>query len=93
MEKSTNDLKKHLLICTRTKEGKECCGAKNSQSLVDELKTWIKQNNLKDSIKVTGTQCLGHCEEGITAFLYPDQLTYTEITVEDSLPLKQILQK
>lgn len=84
-------LKKHLLICTRQKEGKPCCGGKESQILVDELKAWLKEKNLKHEIKVTGTQCLSYCEEGITAYLYPAEKYITGLTLKDAEQLKDIL--
>lgn len=84
-------LKTHLFVCCRERDGKPACGSKNATILVKNLKAWIKENNLKDAIKCSSSSCLGHCEDGITACLYPQKQWFTNISLKDEEALKEIL--
>lgn len=82
----------HLFICCRKKEGKKsCCAPKGAHDIVDELKKWVKKNGLKKQIKVAESSCLGHCESGVTACLYPSNRWFDELTPEDVPKLKKLL--
>ena len=93
MEIQNKNLKAHLFICTNTKAGKPSCGPLNPDQLVDELKSWIKENNLKDKLKVSRSGCLGHCQEGIAAVCYPQASWFTKLTMNDGESLKELLAK
>lgn len=83
--------KVHMFICTRLKEKGECCATKGSAEIRLQLKTWIKENNLKDKVKVTASQCLGHCENGISVCIYPENKWFLNVRPEDLETLKQEL--
>ncbi len=61
----------HAFVCTKTKDGKESCGAKGSAELRERLKAWVKNEGLGKRVKVTASLCLGHCEKGISVCIYP----------------------
>lgn len=63
----------HLFICTNTKEGRECCAAKGASQLRDALKTVSKDptKGWVGRVRVNNSGCLGPCERGINAVLYP----------------------
>lgn len=93
MEIQNKNLKAHLFICTNTKKDGSGCGPINPDQLVDELKTWIKESNLKDRLKVSRSGCLGHCQEGIAAVCYPQSNWFTKLTTKDGGALKELLTK
>lgn len=63
--------KAHLFVCTQSpdKEGK--CGHKNSEILRQKVKKACQEQGLGKSIRINSSGCLGHCESGIAAVLYP----------------------
>lgn len=74
-----------VLICTRTKENGESCGAKGSMALRDQLKAWAKDQKLTPDVKVTASLCLGFCEQGITACFQPSNQWFVKIDAEQDL--------
>jgi (2Fe-2S) ferredoxin len=94
MEATTTKLNAHLFICCREREGnKACCSKKGAESLFEELKSWVKSEGLKAKIKVSKSSCLGHCEEGITACLYPQNQWFTHIKKDNLEDLQKMLTK
>lgn len=80
-----------LFICGKKKEGKACCADKGAPEMVETLKTWLKENKLNKHFRVSQTTCLGHCENGITACFYPENLWFTEIQSSDLPILKEMI--
>jgi (2Fe-2S) ferredoxin len=39
--------------------------------MVEQIKAELKAKGLQRQLKVSQSSCLGHCEQGITACLYP----------------------
>lgn len=83
---SDKQLDAHLFICVNEKEGKECCAAKGAAELRDKLKKISKDPNRKwlGRVRVNNSGCLGHCEEGITAVLYPQGKWFTHLDKDDA---------
>lgn len=77
-------MKAHLFICTNKpdKEGK--CGAKGSEELRSELKQRCKEAFGKnESLRINSSGCLGFCERGITAVLYPEGKWFFDLSKKD----------
>lgn len=85
--------KGHLFICCRQRKGKASCGAKNSLDMVDKIKTQIKKEGLKNQLKVSQSSCLGFCERGITACLYPQNQWFFDLNEESWPSLLELLKK
>lgn len=60
----------HLFICTNQREKGQCCAARGSIELRDRLKKEAKKR-WGAKVRINASGCLGHCEEGIAAVLYP----------------------
>jgi (2Fe-2S) ferredoxin len=67
--------KNHIFICTNVKNEGKCCGNEPiSSELIKELKTLVKTSNLtgKGGIRISSSGCMGRCEEGPIAVIYPE---------------------
>jgi (2Fe-2S) ferredoxin len=76
----------HLFICTNKRASGECCADKGAAALRDELKARLKKKHpeWKGKVRVNAAGCLGQCETGITAVLYPEGRWFERLT-PDSL--------
>jgi len=72
------DYKMHILVC-----GGTGCRASQSEQIVDDLKTELKNNNLGNEVKVVTTGCFGFCEKGPVIKVVPDNTFYTQVTPDD----------
>lgn len=92
MKKTNTNPTAHLFICCRSRDnGKACCSSKGAETLVTELKAWVKSEGLKKQIRVSRSSCLDHCEKGIAAVLYPQNQWFTDIATTDIESLKDLL--
>ena len=91
LQEVNKNVKRHLFICCRQKTDKACCHDKQAPTLVKNLKIWLKEEGLYESIKVSQSSCLGHCQEGITACLYPENRWFTQLSLDQEDTIKRIL--
>ena len=82
----------HLFICTNQKDKGECCAARGSVELRDRVKKEAKKRWGK-TVRVNASGCLGHCEEGITAVLYPDGRWFVKLDDKSDEVLLEALSK
>lgn len=89
------NLKAHLFICTNKRENGASCAAKGSM----ELRTAMKEICQDESrgwhgkVRVNASGCLGRCEEGIAAVLYPQGEWLTQLKKDDTKILTDALKK
>lgn len=77
---------KHIFICENKRtEGhpRGCCFEKNSPELKDKLKNRIKELGLNSNIRTNSSGCLDACEFGASMVIYPEQIWYGGVTVDD----------
>lgn len=77
-------MKAHLFVCTNKpdKEGK--CGSKGSEDLRAELKQRCKEAFGKTpDLRINSSGCLGFCERGISAVLYPEGKWFFDLNKKD----------
>ncbi|MBM3238331.1 NADH-quinone oxidoreductase subunit NuoF [Candidatus Poribacteria bacterium] len=72
----------HLLICAGA-----ACISSGAISVEDKLVEELKKQGLDEEIKVVETGCMGSCGIGPVMIVYPEEVFYQNITVEDILPL------
>ena len=89
------NLEAHLFVCTNKKEKGESCYAKGSIELRTKLKEICQNESLgwHGKVRVNASGCLGRCEEGIAAVLYPKGEWFTGLTKDDSAILEKALEK
>lgn len=85
--------KKHVLVCVNHRDNDSCCANVHGQEIYDKIKQWIRENRLGHEIWVTRTMCLGFCNDvGTTVVIYPDQLWFSEVTLDDVEKIFVIIQ-
>ena len=78
--------KYHLFVCQRHRDpalGKPSCQARGSATILEAFKREIEARNLWETVQLTASQCLGHCEQGPMAVVYPEGTWYQHLSVDD----------
>ena len=84
---------KHIFICENKRpEGhpRGCCAEKNSPEIKELLKKRIKELGLNATVRANSAGCLDACEYGVTVVIYPEQIWYGKVTVDD---VEEIIQE
>ena len=68
----------NLLMCAGTG-----CVASGTPKVRDALKAELEKRGLADEIKIVLTGCNGFCAEGPVMLVYPEEIFYQKLTVED----------
>jgi len=80
--------KTHVFICTNSPDKQGKCGHKGSEELRKQLKEKCTELYGKD-LRVNSSGCLGYCEKGIAAVIYPQGKWLTHLTKDSLQPLLQ----
>jgi (2Fe-2S) ferredoxin len=68
----------NLMLCAGTG-----CVSSGTSKVRDALKEELKKRNLQEEIKIVLTGCNGYCAEGPVMAVYPDEVFYQKLTVEE----------
>lgn len=71
-----------MFICTNSPEKQGKCGSKGAEEMRKRLKEICKKEFGKD-VRVNSSGCLGYCEQGIAAVIYPKGHWHYELTTDD----------
>jgi (2Fe-2S) ferredoxin len=77
---------RHVLVCTNARPAdnpKGSCATKGSEALFDALKALTRDRGLAGSVIVNRTNCLKHCSRGIALAVYPENVWYAAVTLDD----------
>lgn len=84
---SEKNLKAHLFVCTNEKKGLYC-GERGGAKLRSRVKDLSKEHpEWKGRVRVNSSGCLGRCEDGIVAVLYPQGQWFTNLDAKDDAVL------
>jgi len=78
---------RHVLVCLNTRppgNPKGSCGEKGAEVVFDRLKGLVKESPLAERVIVNRTNCLKHCSRGVAVAVYPENVWYAGVTVEDA---------
>jgi len=79
--------KHHIIVCTNTRppgHPKPSCGAQGSPQLLMAFNMKLMEAGIMPGeVLVTGSTCLGPCEQGPTVVVYPDGTWYTQVKEAD----------
>ena len=75
---------KCVLVCVNDRQGeKPSCGDQKGEEVFRLLRETAKSRGLHPKIRVTQAKCLGQCAKGTTIMIYPDNIWYSGVTVEN----------
>lgn len=78
--------KQHFLVCMNQRpEGhpRGSCGSLGARPLFEAFQAEVERRNLFETVQVTGTFCLGPCDQGPTVVVYPEGVWYGRVTAAD----------
>jgi (2Fe-2S) ferredoxin len=75
---------KQIFVCTNDRQGERpSCGDHQGESVFKELRQIAKDRGHHPRIRVAQAKCLGQCHQGVNIMIYPDNLWYSKITLDD----------
>ena len=82
--------RRHMFICTNLRADGVCCQHYAAKEKRSRVKQYVKTLGLsgQGKIRINSAGCLGRCDEGPVAVVYPDQTWYHYQSLED---LKEIV--
>lgn len=78
--------KYHVFICTSCRingQQKGYCFSKDAVQIVDAFMEELDSRDLTGDVLVTNTGCFGICSSGPFVVVYPENVWYKEVSVED----------
>ena len=81
-EGNLNSAKKDILCC-----GGTGCHASNSNVLIENLRSLIKEKGLENDVRVIQTGCFGFCAQGPIVKIMPDNVFYVQVQPEDAVEI------
>lgn len=78
--------KYHIFVCTSSRltgENKGFCIQKNGAEIIQAFNEEIMDRDLDSEVMVTNTGCFGLCSMGPIVMIYPNQIWYGKVTVDD----------
>ncbi len=77
---------KHIFICENERpedHPRGCCCDKGSKEIRQKFKSRLKELGLNGIVRANAAGCLDACEFGPTIVVYPDQIWYGGVKLED----------
>ncbi len=79
-------LDRHIFVCTNQRppgHPKGCCADKGSVAVREAFKRELYERGLKGTLRANSAGCLDQCAYGVTCVVYPEQVWYGGVTVND----------
>lgn len=76
----------HLFVCCNQRNpasGRKCCDPDGAEELRDRFKKELKRHNLGPLVRANSAGCLDQCELGPVVVIYPQQIWYGGVRLED----------
>ncbi len=77
---------RHIFICENKRPGghpRGCCSEKGSTEIREHFKLRLKELGLNADVRANSAGCLDACEFGVSIVVYPEQIWYGSVTIED----------
>jgi (2Fe-2S) ferredoxin len=77
---------KHIFICQNKRpkdDPRGCCFDKGGENIKVKFAERLKQLGLKSNVRANTSGCLDACEFGASVVVYPEQIWYGGVTVDD----------
>lgn len=88
--------KHHIFVCSSarlTGENKGFCLQQNSKEIIAALVEEIQDRDLESDVMVTNTGCVGLCTKGPVVMIYPEQIWYGNVSVDDVEEIMECLEE
>lgn len=79
-------LQRHVFVCVNEREAgssKGCCKSKGGSAVRDAFKKQLARKKLLGIVRPNKSGCLDLCEHGVVVVVYPEQVWYGGVTVDD----------
>jgi len=85
MEENPLPHEKVVFVCVNEREPGErvCCAANGGQAIRDKLKALVKENRLRNKIRVSQSGCMDRCEQGPNVMVFPDNVWLCGVSEDD----------
>ena len=84
MKESNVPYDKQIFVCTNDAKGeKASCGDHQGEAVFRELRRIAKEKGLHPRIRVAQAKCLGQCNTGVNIMIYPDNIWYSHVNLEN----------
>lgn len=84
MESQAVPYLKQIFVCTNNNHGeKPSCGDHQGEAVFTELRRIAKECGLHPRIRVAQAKCLGQCAKGVNIMIYPENIWYNGVRLED----------
>lgn len=70
---------RHVFVCSHGKS----CAERGSAEVYAEFRRLLKESGMKPRVAVTGCGSIGFCDRGVAVAIYPEQVWYSRVTVDD----------
>jgi len=75
---------KQIFVCTNNQKGeKPSCGDHQGEAIFTELRRIAKEKGIHPKIRVAQAKCLGQCNIGTNIMIYPGDIWYSHVCMED----------
>ena len=77
---------RHVFVCTNERPADDprgSCKAKGGVEVRDRLKAELKARGLAKLVRANNAGCLDQCARGVSVVVYPEQVWYGGVTVDD----------
>lgn len=77
---------RHVFVCINERPAdhpKGSCKAKGGVDVRDKLKSELSARGISKLIRANNAGCLDQCERGVSVVVYPEQVWYGNVTVDD----------
>ena len=79
---------RQIFVCTNDREGANpSCGDHQGEAVFKELRRIAKERGLHPRIRVAQAKCLGKCSQGVNVMVYPNEMWYSGVKLEDVVAL------
>lgn len=76
----------HVFVCVNERapgHPKGCCAASGGKEVRARLKEEVAARGLKGTVRANQAGCLDACECGVTVVVYPGEVWYGRVTLDD----------
>jgi (2Fe-2S) ferredoxin len=75
---------RQIFVCTNNANGeKASCGDHKGEEVFRQMREIAKDRKLHPNIRVTQAKCLGQCNKGVNIMVYPENVWYSDVRLED----------